>query len=1047
MKDLPYKEFNTENELKVLNYWTELEILKKIENKNKNGEKFYFLQGPPYTSGKLHTGHAWNHSLKDFVLRYKRMKGYDVLARAGYDMHGLPTELKVQKKLNLKQKEDIIEYGYDKFVNECINWSIEKSNEMNEDIKKLGVTLDFSDPYKPISQDYMDSVWYLIKKADEKNRLYLGEKTMLWCPETETALAKHEVEYKEIKDDSIFLKFKKFGTDNEYFIIWTTTPWTIPFNLAIMVNPDMEYVDCTVTHKGVKETWTICKDLAGIFLSNLDDCKYEIQKPYFGSDLKGKKYIHPWATQNEDIIEMQKEFENIFTVLLSSEYVDSSAGTGLVHCAPGCGPEDYEVGQRNNLPPYNIINEKGIFPNKIAKFAGLVAKKDDKKFIKMMKEDGFLITTSPIEHEYPFSERAKVPVVFRTTKQWFFKVEDLKKEMLEINSQTYWHPQSAKNAFKSWLDNLRDNSITKQRIWGTPAPIWVDKNNDGEIIEYFVVGSREELEKLVGKSLPDNLHKPWIDEVTFISPKTGKELRRIPDVLDVWIDAGCASWGSLYYPKRKDLFNKYFPADFIIEGKDQIRGWFNLLMVAGILGLDRQVFKNVSMHGFISGVDGVKMSKSLGNIIDPDEIIEKTSVDNFRYYFGQTKAGEDISFSWDQILLYQRHLTILWNVSKYTLDLLAEYDFSKEKLIEYKEFLDEEDKYIISKLHSTIKNVTENFESYKLDLVPKEIGEFILCLSRNYIQAIRDKISRGNYKGVIYTLHSCLSNLIKILSPVCPFITEMIFQNLKSISELKEESIHYFMWPEFDESLINDELVNDFESTLNIISGILGAREKAQLNVRQPLSKAILISKNKELLESATRFKNMILTQTNIKEIDLVKDFDKLEYGVKANFKALSEDFGQKTAEIGIKINNLGKSTASKMHDSFAEGLTYDLDGESIKEKHIEFSTSVKEPYFHMEISKGLIAIDSELNEELLNEGLAREFTRRIQNERKKLNLVKFDKIKVIIDNAEIFLKIKPFIESIKETCGISEITQNNFKDGISLKIKNTEFSVSISVE
>ncbi|MFT4326932.1 MAG: class I tRNA ligase family protein, partial [Candidatus Woesearchaeota archaeon] len=893
-----------------------------------------------------------------------------------------------------------------------------------------------SDPYKQITQDYIDAIWHLIKQANLKERLYLGEKTMLWCPETESALAKHEVVYKEIKDDSIFLKFKKEGKDNEYFIIWTTTPWTIPLNLAIMVNPDMEYVDCTVTitsHEDkstTTETWTVCKDLAAIFLSNVDDISFEIGTPYLGAELEGQKYIHPWEHFNPDIAEIKKTAPKLFSVLLSKEYVDSSAGTGLVHCAPGCGPEDYEVGIRNGIPAYNIIDEKGVFPDRIEKYKGLVAKKDDKQFVKLMKQDGFLIKSAPIEHEYPFSERGGVPVVFRTTKQWFLKVEDLKEQMLALNKDVNWHPQTAKNAFNSWLDNLRDNSITKQRIWGTPAPIWVHYDADGNVDEHIVIGSKQELETLATKPLPENLHKPWIDSVEIKSPETGNILTRIPDVLDVWIDAGCASWASLRYPQQEGDFKRYFPADYINEGKDQIRGWFNMLMVAGLIALDTVPFKNVGMHGFIAGVDGEKMSKSLGNVIQPNEVIEKTSTDNFRYYFSKTKAGEDISFSWEQLQLHQRHLTILWNTVNYYLDTVSNSDYSFDEAMEKgKELFGPEETYIISKTHSTVKEVTTLFEQYKLDEIPEKVSGLFLSISRDYIKAVRDKLGTQEEMAVIYALHESLTKTLQLFAPICPFITEMAYTNIKEAlatasyaqKDYAHESIHQSTWPTYDASMINKDAEERFENSLIAMTGILAAREKAQINVRQPLQKAILLSKL-HLNEA------MLIQQTNIKQIDVVEDFDKLEYKVKANFKELGKEFGQDTATIGTALNQLSMHDAKLMKETFDADKSYTLTIEgkeySITQNHVSFDIAVCEPFVMAEFPKGIAILDTTLTEDLKNEGLARELTRRIQNERKNLGLVKKDVVNLKLENEDLFEKIKPFLEDIKATCGIKELTQ-----------------------
>src|SRR3989338_8063900 len=419
----------------------------------------------------------------------------------------------------------------------------------------------------------MQAEWWLIKKAHEKGRLYQGLRTMHWDAATQTAVAKHELEYKSITDTSIYIKFPHAKKKNTYFIIWTTTPWTIPLNLAIMVNPKLTYCDVEIqesVNTKEKETWIIAKPLVHSLMNKTRQDKFKIKKEYLGSELDNEHYTHPLDTKPHLPKDLQKN-PRLFTILLSEEYVDASAGTGLVHCAPGCGPEDYEVGHLHHLPPFNCVDEEGYFRN-FGPFSGWKSKWDDKKFIEAIHNAGVLLTKEPYVHDYPYGERSHQPVIFRTTKQWFFKVEDLKGKMLEANKLILWEPQAAQNAFNSWLDNLRDNSITKQRYWGTPVPIWQAADGD-----YIVVGSIAELEKL-SKQKVKEMHIPQIDAITI--KKDGKVYTRTTDVLDVWIDAGTASWNCLDYPQNKKLFDKFFPADFILEGKDQIRGWFNLLMVA-----------------------------------------------------------------------------------------------------------------------------------------------------------------------------------------------------------------------------------------------------------------------------------------------------------------------------------------------------------------------------------------------------------------------------------------------------------------------------------
>jgi len=638
-------------EKEILDYWREKDIYKKVRLSTKGKKPFYFLQGPPYTSGKLHAGHAWNNSMKDFVLRYKQMQGFDVWDRAGYDMHGIPTESKVQKELKLKTKEDIENYGLDKFSKACMEFSIKHAKIMNEDLAKIGIWMDYENAYMPINEDWIESVWWLIKKADQEKRLYKGKKTMTWCPTCETALAKHECEYKKIKDKSIYVKFKLKEKLNEYLLIWTTTPWTIPFNLAVMANPDITYIKAKVDN----EIWIIAKELADRLISQKLSKEYQIIEEFKGKRLEHLEYQHPFDDQIKDFEDLKLNHKNIHTVVLSKEYVTTETGTGLVHCAPGCGPEDYEVGIRNNLPPYNQVQQNGVFKDGMGIFSGLKAKDDDNRFIEELDKREALVTSEVIVHDYAHCERSNDPVIFRTTNQWFFKIEDLKERMLSLNKQIHWVPETVKNSFDSWLENLRDNSITKQRFWGTPAPIWVCSDCG----DYKVVGTKVELEKLSSKKI-ENLHRPWIDKVNFPCNCGGK-MKRTQDILDVWIDAGVASWACLYFPQRRDLLDRLFPADFILEAREQVRGWFNLLMIASIIGFDKIPFKNVYSHGMLTDVEGVKMSKSLGNVISPYEIIEKYGADTLRLYFSQTNAGEDISFSWKELEIKKRNLMILWN--------------------------------------------------------------------------------------------------------------------------------------------------------------------------------------------------------------------------------------------------------------------------------------------------------------------------------------------------------------------------------------------------
>lgn len=919
-----------ELEKSILNFWDKNKIYQKVKENNKGKKKFYYLDGPPYTSGRIHLGHAWGKALRDMVIRYKRMNSFDVWDRSGFDMHGLPTEHAVEKKLGIKNKEEIEKFGVLNYIKECEKLSVENLKLMIEDFKKIGVWMDWENPYMPINNSYIEGVWWLVKKAHDTGRLYEGLRTMHWCSHCETALAKHELEYENLIDKSVFLKFKIYGTKNEYLVVWTTTAWTIGFNLAVMVNPELEYIKAKVDN----EIWVVAKSLANVFISGLLEKKYEIVEEFKGEKLDGIKYEHPFNNDIPYFKEVEKKFKRLHTVILSNKYVNASAGSGLVHCAPGCGSEDYEVGHEYGLPPFNALNEEGYYDKTMGKFSGLRAKQDDKKFIEYFKEYGFLLTQTDIEHEYPKCWRCHKPVVFRATKQWFFKIEDLKENMKELNKKTYWVPEWAgSKQFNDWLDNLRDNSITKQRYWGTPLPVWKCEKCE----EYIVVGSIKDLRKYT-KNIPKNLHKPWIDDITF-NCKCKGTMKRILDVIDVWVDAGCASWLCLDYPAREDLFKKWYPADFIVEGKDQIRGWFNILLIASMIGFGNSSYKKVYMHGFINDALGRKMSKSLKNYILPEEVITQYGADTLRYYMiGGTNPGIDINYNFNDIKVKYRNFGVLYNLNNFVISLAEQNKFnSKTKPSK----LGVEEKYMLSRLNSVIKETTQLYENYHLDRIPWVIESGFLDLSRNYIQFIRDKASTGNEtekKQVFYVCYTVLLEILKMFSTVAPFISEDMYLKLKEKFKLKEESITFYKWPKINDKLIDKELEKSIELAKKIIEAGMAIRDKEKINVRWPLSKAEIEVTKKEEEKSINKIEDIIKQQLNVKK-------------------------------LVVKINK--KEISDKV-----EGIVF---------------------------QDGSVKLDIEMNKELEEEGYAREIMRRVQALRKEAGLKKEDEIELFL-NIEVDL-------------------------------------------
>jgi isoleucyl-tRNA synthetase len=998
-----------ELEKDIFQYWKKKGIYEKAKKKGESKKDFYFLDGPPYTSGKVHIGTAWNKAIKDATLRYKRMRGYNVWDRAGYDMHGLPTANKVASELGLKTKEDIKSYGLKKFIRKCKEFSLEKMEMMNKDFQKLGVWMDFKEPYKTASKEYISGEWWLVKRAYEKGLLYEGEKTMTWCPSCGTALAKHELEYKEVCDNSIFLKFKVKGTKNKYLILWTTTPWTIPFNLGVMAHPDFEYIEAEVEG----EIWILARALAGGVIRMVAGKDFKELKVIKGKEFEGLEYEHPFSKEIPEYKKLKKKHPKVHSVVLSDAFVDLSAGSGLVHLAPGCGPEDYEVGRENNIPPFNEIDQYGVFPESMGRFAGWVAKKDDEKFVDVLKEKGALIAISPVEHDYAHCWRCHSPVIFRKTTQWFFNIEKIKEKLKRHNKKIKWVPEWAgKNWFDSWLDNLKDNSITRQRYWGAPLPIWrCEKCN-----KIKVIGSYKELLKESGKKEVEDLHIPEIDKVK-LKCECGGDMKRLPDILDVWVDSGTASWNCLDFPDREDLFKKYFPADFILEGKDQIRGWFNLLLICSEIGFGKAPFKNVYMHGFVQDAQGRKMSKSLQNYITPDEVIDKYGADTFRYFvIACSNPGLDFNYNFDDLKVKMSNLRILWNLHKLLLmnAELADFNPYKSKLKELKADLGKEERFILSRLNSTIKRTTELMDNYELNKAVLEIEQLFLDLSREYIQYVRDKLNEEGQERelAIKVMFEVLYNVLKLFAPFAPFLCDRIFLNFKEEFGLEEESIHLVNWPDYNEDLINQKTEEHFKKMDEILQSGLYVREKAGYGVRWPLQKLIVETEDKDFKEALTELKDVVLSQLNIKELEIVESLKEHKITTSPNKNKIYASFGEEMAPAVIKeaekLNPREIVKRLKRENNIKLDIKDEKSGEKVKllREHFNIEHKVEEEYEFSEFSKGSVIISTKMNKELKAEGFSREVIRRVQAQRKKAGLEKSDKIELWIAGDKELLEI-----------------------------------------
>ena len=708
-------------EKKVQKFWKEEETFRKVNELREKGPRYSFLDGPPYCSGKIHLGTAWNKIIKDSYLRYKSMNGFSLRRQAGWDMHGLPIENKVEHLMGIQSKQEIEEdIGIDKFVNKCREFAIENKIAMEKEFDELGVWMDWDDPYMTLDPKYMESSWWMLKRANEQNLLLNDQRVISWCPHCGTALAAAEIEYEEKEDPSIFIKFPVTGEKDTYFLVWTTTPWTLPANLAICVNPEFDYV--YVLKDG--ETYIIAENLMEDVLGKRikihrtkipaqsedeedkiieeEEVMYEIIKTVKGQDLVGLAYDYILADEIPKQMEFDAEIEKVHTIL-PGDHVELGEGTGLVHTAPGHGPDDFEVGHANGLPIFCPVGEDGCFTEEAGKYDGKFTKDENQQIIEDLQAKNLMYHVETIEHRYGVCWRCKTPIIYRATKQWFLKVTDIKQKMLDEIGKVEWVPKWAgEGRFYDWVDNARDWTISRQRYWGIPIPIW-ECPDCGEL---KVIGSLAELkeESLNEINVTDSelIHRPYVDEVEVKCDKCGQTIKRIPDVLDVWIDSGVAGWASLYYPEEKEKFKDWFPYDFITEGHDQTRGWFYSQLGTGVIAMGQSPYQKVLMHGFVLDENGNKMSKSLGNVVAPEEVIEKYGADVLRFYLlWASKPWDDLKFVWEELININKMFNILWNVYVFSTTYMSLDDFNPIGLTEDDMILRSEDRWIISKANSS----------------------------------------------------------------------------------------------------------------------------------------------------------------------------------------------------------------------------------------------------------------------------------------------------------------------------------------------------------
>jgi len=859
-------------EEEVMGFWLKNEIQKKQDELNKDGEPFYFCDGPPYATGQIHPGTGWNKTIKDSICRYWRARGRSVRVQAGYDTHGLPIEVKVEQELKFKNKNDIEDYGIDKFIEKCKKFATKYIDVMGGQFKSLGVWMDFENPYITYKDPYIEASWGTLKAAWEKNLLSEGVYVLPYCFRCETTMANYELEYDEETDPSIYVRFQSADKPEEYLIIWTTTPWTLAANMAVMVHPTLTYVRVKVG----EQIWILAKELLDTVMEKAGESATVIEE-FSGRKLKDYKYLHPL----QRII--RKEYER--KVVLSDEYVTVEEGTGLVHTAPGHGPEDFIIGKRFDIEPFCPVDGQGNYTEAAGELVGQNVRAANPKIIEMLDNHGALIASERIKHRYPHCWRCKTPLIFLTTKQWFITVSKIKEKMMDEIENTQWHPGFAKERFKEFVSGAPDWCISRQRYWGIPLPIWRCSKADCSSIK--VVSSRAELPEV------KELHRPYLDEVK-LKCECGGHMSRVPDVLDVWFDSGNAIWAPLSQQEKEKFSER---ADLIVEGQDQIRGWFYSLLGSGVVRYNACPYKRLLMHGFFVDEHGEKMSKSLGNFIPLENILEKYGADSFRLWGISNTIWDELRFSWDDMKKASSDLNITLNMVTF-----LERFYPADKIKEAELF--PEDKWLLSRLNTTLAMYKKHFEGYEPNKASRELRSFLVNdLSRFYMKIAKDRISRSNNpQGALYAIYQSTFSLIKMLSPLSPFLSEHLYQAFFKKFE-KAHSIFLLPLDEPEQSSVNAASEKQMEIVKEICSVGLTARQTAQIKVRWPIRNVHIETKSHEVIDAANSFKSVILVLMNAKDVitaDTPPEGDNASQMFEGGIIHISKKIDQELYEEGI---------------------------------------------------------------------------------------------------------------------------------------------------
>ncbi len=983
-------------EERILQYWKDNDIFhKSVEGRSKDQE-YVFYDGPPFATGLPHFGHFVPGTIKDAVPRYQTMRGRRVERGFGWDCHGLPVESIVQKDLGISGHKAIVDYGVDKFNERCRSVVLRYTSEWKESVTRMGRWVDFDKGYRTMDKDYMESIWWVFKTLYDKGLIYEGFNILPYSPLLACPLSNMEVNlggYRDVHDPAVTVRFKVDGEDDSYFLAWTTTPWTLPSNLALAVGPDIDYVKVRDEEGG--EYYYLAEKLLNKYYKDGKGCQVVARMK--GSELKGKTYepLFPYFAE----LKKQGAF-----VVVCGDYVTTEDGCGIVHTAPGFGEDDYRVLRGTDIPTVCPIDEECRFTDEVPDWKGMFVKDADKPIIEWLKANGKLVKKEDYLHSYPFCWRTGSPLIYRAMSCWFVDVPKIRDLLLSCNEEVTWVPSHIKHGrFGKWLEGAREWAISRNRFWGNPIPVW--KCDGSDYIE--VIGSVAELEAKCGHKV-DDLHKHFVDEITWPSPDGKGTMRRIPDVLDCWFESGSMPYAQMHYPfENKERFEAHFPADFINEGLDQTRGWFYSLAVIAAGLFEKPAFLNCVVSGIVLAEDGKKMSKSLNNYTDPMEVVAKYGADALRFALmnSQVVKAEDLRFSDDNVKDAIKFLILpLWNAYSFFVTY-ANIDGYEPSETAYDKLTNPLDRWVVSELNRLVDDVTASFEALDIQGVCQDLLGFIDKLNNWYIRRSRRRFwksgSDEDKKMAYDTLYKVLMTYVKLACPLVPFITEEMYLNLRT--EGMPESVHLNDWPVAEEGARDRALEDEMALTMKCVTMGRSLRASSLLKVRQPLARFFVVDRSAEERAVIERNSDIIAEELNVKAVSVEADESKLvSYSAKANFKVLGSKLGKSMKEVASQIQALGSAQIASILDGGTVTINYSAGSIDIAEGDIVVQRSEMANVKVLNEGSITVGFDTEVTQELLDEGIARDIVRSVQTRRKDSGLSVSDRIRLRIWGDEV---------------------------------------------